>query len=189
MRDDAHIPLLHHRVGASRLKPIDTEGRLMSKISHIFEKITVVLVACLLMVLTFNVFFQVLSRHLIKIPMVWTEEIARFSFIWCAFLGASLAVKNKAHFAVELLTKRFLSLRKAFAVFVSFCIMTVAGVFLIQGVRYSIMGLERISPTVNIKMIWIYASIPVSACLMLFYVVEQLIDELKTPEVKEQRIS
>lgn len=157
----------------------------MSKISNILEKITVVVVACLLLVLTFNVFFQVLSRHLIKIPMVWTEEIARFSFIWCAFLGASLAVKNKTHFAVELLTKRFLPLKKAFAVFVSLSIMTVAGVFLIQGIRYSIMGLERISPTVNIKMIWIYVSIPISAFLMIFYVVEQLIVELKTPPVIE----
>jgi len=157
----------------------------MSKISYVFEKITLVLVACLLLVLTFNVFFQVLSRHLIKIPMVWTEEIARFSFIWCAFLGASLAVKNKAHFAVELLTKRFLSLKKAFAVFVSLSILTVAGVFLIQGIRYSIMGLERISPTVNIKMIWIYVSIPISAFLMIFYVLEQLIAELKTRPAKE----
>ena len=157
----------------------------MSKISYVFEKITLILVACLLMTLTFNVFFQVLSRHLIKIPMVWTEEIARFSFIWSAFLGASLAVKNKAHFAVELLTKRFPSFKKALAVFVSFCMVIVAGVFLIQGIRYSAMGLDRISPTVNIKMIWIYMSIPISAFLMIFYVVEQLIIESKTPSDKE----
>ena len=157
----------------------------MSKISNMLEKITVSLLAFLLLVLTFNVFFQVLSRHFIKIPMVWTEEIARFSFIWCAFLGASLAVKNKAHFAVEILTKRFQSLKKAFAVFVSVCMIIVSAVFLIQGTRYSVMGLDRISPTVNIKMIWIYISIPISALFMVFYIVEQLIIELKTPPDKE----
>ena len=100
-------------------------------------------------------------------------------------MGASLAVKNKAHFTVELLTKRFLPLRKALAVFVYLCMLIVAGVFLIQGIRYSAMGLDRISPTVNIKMIWIYMSIPVSAFLMIFYIVEQLIVELKTPSDKE----
>ena len=157
----------------------------MSKISDLFEKITVRMVACLLMILTFNVFFQVLSRHLIKMPMVWTEEIARFSFIWCAFLGASLAVKNKAHFAVQLLTDRFSSLKKSFAVFVYICMLIVAGVFLIQGIRYSFMGLDRISPTVNIKMIWIYASIPVSAFLMIFYILELLFSEFKTELDKE----
>lgn len=158
----------------------------MSKISDLFEKITVRMVACLLMILTFNVFFQVLSRHLIKMPMVWTEEIARFSFIWCAFLGASLAVKNKAHFAVQLLTERFKSLNKSFAVFVYLCMLIVAGVFLIQGIRYSIMGLDRISPTVNIKMIWIYASIPISAFLMIFYILELLFWEFKTERDNER---
>ena len=160
----------------------------MSKLSTFFEKITVRIVACLLMILTFNVFFQVLSRHLIKIPMVWTEEIARFSFIWCAFLGASLAVKNKAHFAVQLLTNRLLSLQKTFAVFVYLCMLIVAGVFLIQGIRYSVMGLDRISPTVNIKMIWIYASIPTSAFLMIFYVLEQLIGEFQATVNDEREL-
>ncbi len=157
----------------------------MSKMSDLFERITVKMVGILLLVLTFNVFFQVLSRHLIRMPMVWTEEIARFSFIWCAFLGASLAIKNKAHFAVQLLTERFVSLKKVFAMFVYICMLTVAGVFLIQGIRYSIMGLDRISPTVNIKMIWIYASIPISAFLMIFYILELLFKEFRTDRNNE----
>ena len=42
------------------------------------------------------------SFAVLAAPIPWAEESARFMFAWVAFLGASVAVKNKSHTGVEL---------------------------------------------------------------------------------------
>ncbi|MCL1999920.1 MAG: TRAP transporter small permease subunit, partial [Planctomycetes bacterium] len=47
---------------------------------------------CLFILMTMLIavtFFQVLCRFVIKLPAVWTEEVARMSFVWLIFLGAA----------------------------------------------------------------------------------------------------
>ncbi len=44
---------------------------------------------------------QVLLRYLTDQPLAWTEECARFLFVWCCFLGAAAGARRGAHFAVD----------------------------------------------------------------------------------------
>lgn len=68
-----------------------------------------------LCVLSF-IFFVVLSNLQIVVRYVmptfisipWTEELARYSFIWCMYLGFSWCIREKEHLAVDIF-KLFLS--------------------------------------------------------------------------------
>lgn len=44
---------------------------------------------------------EVLQRFLLSYSSIWGEEIARFSFIYLAWLGAAYAVKERAHLRID----------------------------------------------------------------------------------------
>jgi len=49
---------------------------------------------------------QVLWRYAFRDALPWTEELARYLFIWITFLGAALAVRDGTHIRVSLLVER-----------------------------------------------------------------------------------
>src|SRR5207247_6286794 len=49
---------------------------------------------------------QVVSRYTILIPRyIWTEEVARFCFVWIIMVGAMIAVRDGTHFDVDVLPR------------------------------------------------------------------------------------
>ena len=66
------------------------------------------LLSCLMAVtvalLIIPVSLQIFSRYTELIPSyIWTEEMARFMFIWTIMLGAMVGVRESTHFEVDLL--------------------------------------------------------------------------------------
>ena len=52
------------------------------------------------------VFIQVILRYVFNSPMTWSEELARYLFIWCAFLGWIIASRRNSHLAVNIAITR-----------------------------------------------------------------------------------
>jgi C4-dicarboxylate transporter DctQ subunit len=46
---------------------------------------------------------EVLRREVFAYSSIWGEEIVRFSFIYLAWVGASAAVKERAHIRIDVL--------------------------------------------------------------------------------------
>jgi TRAP-type C4-dicarboxylate transport system permease small subunit len=46
------------------------------------------------------IFAQVVSRYLFGQPLVWVEELSTYAFIWGAFVGASLGLKQNRHIKI-----------------------------------------------------------------------------------------
>jgi C4-dicarboxylate transporter DctQ subunit len=53
------------------------------------------------------VFFGVLSRFLFHYSIAWSEELARYMFLWGALFGASAACRNGQHGGIPLLVDKF----------------------------------------------------------------------------------
>lgn len=67
------------------------------KITGTLEKLQIGLGCVTFLVFLTSAVFQVISR-LIKVPMVWTEDMANYSFIWTVFMGAAVIFKRNQHF-------------------------------------------------------------------------------------------
>lgn len=55
--------------------------------------------------LAFNVvliFFQVVMRYVFQNSLSWSEELARYIFLWQTWVGASYAVRLRRHLRVEM---------------------------------------------------------------------------------------
>lgn len=63
---------------------------------------SVVLFALLVVV----VVWQVVSRQILQDPSAWTEELARYTFVWLGFFAAALVFSERGHIAVDFLVRK-----------------------------------------------------------------------------------
>ena len=68
-----------------------------------FEAIVVVVLMVLMTVL---IGVQVFMRYVMGASLSWSEELARYFFIWMTYIGVAYAVRERAHIKVTMLTDR-----------------------------------------------------------------------------------
>jgi TRAP-type C4-dicarboxylate transport system permease small subunit len=134
----------------------------------------------LMLALVVVVFSQVALRYLTYQPLAWTEEVARYAFIWLSLLGAAVGGRRGVHFAVDLLPRR---------------LPPRAGRMLRAGIRLTEVGfygllawsglqivrvthLQR-SASIDLPMSIPYAAIPVAALLLCLFSLRQAAGELR----------
>ncbi len=117
------------------------------------------------------IFFQVISRYLFGYTFEWSEELARFLFVWVVFLGSALIMGESGHLAVQLLPTKFAGtlIGNLMAVFVNVCGYIFILILLVQGTKMTSVMTFQTAPGLGISMSWVYAIIPASALLMLLY--------------------
>jgi len=128
------------------------------------------------------IFAQVVTRYTVGYTPEWSEELARFLFVWVVFLGSALIMGESGHLAVQFLPNRFKG--TAFGTFLDITINVSGYIFIImlltQGWKMtSIMTFQR-APGLDIPMSWVYVIIPVSCILMLLYLLKETIRIVKT---------
>ncbi|WP_165814691.1 TRAP transporter small permease [Labrenzia sp. 011] len=111
---------------------------------------------------------QVVARFAFRTGLSWTDEVAMFSFIWAALMGAALVINtggaHRIDAFVRLLPAR---LRRAVLALVYATILTALILLIVYGVK--LLGVVHFqkSSILKVNMSLIYASLPVSAALML----------------------
>jgi len=148
----------------------------MRRALDLWESVLVVLMTSMLALFTVVVAYQVFSRYVEFVPrFFWTEEVARFSFIWMLFLGAAVAVRRQSHFVIDLIPRRWdARAGRAIDVLVLLIVIGVAVAMVAGGVHFVEMGLRRISTVSGIALAWIYLAIPVAALSMIAFALEIL---------------
>ncbi|MBS3918195.1 MAG: TRAP transporter small permease subunit [Deltaproteobacteria bacterium] len=56
--------------------------------------------------MTVSVLLGVLFRYVLKAPLPWSEEMARYLMIWGVSLGASIAFREGSHVGITILVDR-----------------------------------------------------------------------------------
>lgn len=56
--------------------------------------------------MTLVIFAQVIFRYILKSPLAWSEELARYLFVWVSFIGSVVAARRNQHIGVEMLVNK-----------------------------------------------------------------------------------
>jgi TRAP-type C4-dicarboxylate transport system permease small subunit len=125
-------------------------------------------------------FLQVLCRFVIHVPVVWSEELVRMSFVWMIFLGAAIALKEGAHLTLDMLVST-LNVKGQYVMrmVVLIIIFIAAGFMCYAGFSYVIRNIGKTAVTMPIPSNCVYISAPISALLMMFFSAEQFIGQIK----------
>ncbi|MBT3360384.1 MAG: TRAP transporter small permease [Rhodospirillales bacterium] len=135
----------------------------------------------LMILLIVPVSLQIFSSYVGFIPRyIWTEEMARFCFIWIVLVGSIIAVREGTHFTVDLLptasTERQVGLWNLFA---DFSIFLTAMVFLIWGWDFVASSLYQTSEMADMPMVYIYAGWPIAGVSYIIFLAEKTAKNIK----------
>jgi len=125
------------------------------------------------------IFSQVVMRYVFNSSLSWSEEIARYGFIWLIYIGVSYGVKKRKHLRVDAITMLFEE--KGTAV-----IKMIANIlFLIFALVIAYYGLDivtkitRESAALQIPMEYVYASLAFGMILTSIRLIQNVIIDYK----------
>jgi TRAP-type C4-dicarboxylate transport system permease small subunit len=109
---------------------------LMRALDWILDQVTLVLLTILLLV----VGGQIFSRYVLNHSLFWSEELARYLFIYLVFLAAAIVLRRDGHIQVSFFVEQLPpGLRRAVAVLVDLLLLGFVGIVLVQSVRLALM--------------------------------------------------
>src|SRR4030042_605085 len=157
-------------------------GSFLHAIQHILNgyfKILQVLVTVLMGLMIIPVSLQIFSRYTGFIPRyIWTEEAARFCFIWIILLGATIAVREGTHFEVDLLPSPRSAKGEAIMRRIVYAFMLIfTMVFVAHGYAYSLFGYNQTSELTGINMVFIHGVYLLAGISWLLFLGERIRSE------------
>lgn len=132
---------------------------------------------------------QVFFRYVLHSPLGWTEQGARYLFIWFVMLGIPIMFHHNITLAFDLIFEKF---PPKMQFVVGTVLKLLSCLFCAYYFRYSLVlcmktGM-RMATGIRIPMVMIYAAQPVASALLLIVVVNQIViafRSLKSKEVKK----
>jgi TRAP-type C4-dicarboxylate transport system permease small subunit len=133
-------------------------------------------------ILILPVTLQILSRYTGLIPRyIWTEEAARFCFMWIIMIGATIAVRDGTHFEVDVLPRPTTRRGQALGqLLVDGCMSIIAVAFLVYGYGYAKFGFHQTSELTGINLIWIYGMYVVAGASWVIFLAERILKVVAT---------
>jgi TRAP-type C4-dicarboxylate transport system permease small subunit len=144
-------------------RPEHRFAQLLTKVLEYLSMAIVVIMAIL-------VIAQVVLRYVFNDPLTWSEELARFSFIYLAFVGIGAAYGRRRHMYVEALV---IELPPRFRRIVEVSVVGLATAFLVAVIGITgrtILDLYRMevtTPALDMPMAYIYLIIPLGLSALI----------------------
>lgn len=76
---------------------------MISQFGKIFNRIEYYFLVFALAVMVAVIFTQVVMRFVFNNSLSWSEEFARYLFVWFSWMGVSAGVKDNDHLKVDIL--------------------------------------------------------------------------------------
>lgn len=157
----------------------------MNKLVTSLERVLATFCVVLCIGLVISVVWQVFSRYVLNAPSAFTDESARFLFIWVGLVGAAYGLGKKKHLAIDLLLMKLETAPKKQALLQ--LVINIISIFFIVvimcygGIKLVLDTIEagQISPVLGIQMGLVYLALPVSGFFMLIFLARDLIADIR----------
>lgn len=142
------------------------------------------LLAFLVVVTVVAVTAQVIFRYGVQSSLTWSEEVARYSFIWGIFIGTSVAARRTQHIVVDALIKvmpralqRWLRFANLVLCAAFFALFAYVSILLVQN------AVPQTSASLEISIAWVYASAVLGAALTVLHLANALLQPAPPEQV------
>jgi len=137
-------------------------------------------------VLIVPVSLQIFARFTQLIPAyIWTEELARFLFIWMVMLGAMIGIREGTHFEVDVwpvLGRRADALLRIVS---HLFVLVFALVFVWWGIEFVRFGWDQLSEIAELPMWTIFVAWPVAGITWMLFLGEPFVANLRVLRGKQ----
>jgi len=132
------------------------------------EKVIMIALSIMFLVMVGAIFLQVVMRYVFNNANAWSEELARYTFVWLTLLGASVAVRKTSHF-INLMPRKLVKILYIFtnALLIAFFLVVIKYGFDLVAITF-----KQKSAGMGMPMAYPYLALPVGAILMLMFTIE-----------------
>ncbi|XKE94456.1 TRAP transporter small permease subunit [Metaplanococcus flavidus] len=144
------------------------------------EKAQMMLGVIMLSIFFIAIMIQIVSRHM-GISIIWTEEVANYSFIWSVFMGAAVMVNQREHFSFDFLVLKLNGVKKIGL------ILLIDIIVLLFAIGLLYYGIQAASTFWNynwvalpeMKMGYVWIALPITGITMAIYTLGHILDNIK----------
>lgn len=125
-------------------------------------------------------FLAVVFRYLLHAPLPWSQDVIRLAFTYMIYFGAAYCVRDNSHLNVDvLLTMLSKRGRKMVEIAINFVLLGFFAFLVNFGLYFAKLGYIQTTSYLMLPMTYYYLSIPLSAVAMIFYVIQNILGQLK----------
>lgn len=112
-------------------------------------------------------FFQIMLRYFFNHPLIWSEELARYLFVWVAFIGASFGVRDSSHINLTVIFNIFPKNLRTVIRIITNLVCIIFFVYLIpDSIKLTIEQFSIASSAIGLPMGLVFLAVPVGFVLM-----------------------
>jgi TRAP-type C4-dicarboxylate transport system permease small subunit len=143
-------------------------------------KIVDILIILLMTSLVVLVFFQVINRFVLHIPAAWTEEIARYNFVWVSLYGSVKALKMGSHLSVDIIveTTKSEKVKKTIAFVGGVLVIVFSLILTVTGYQYMVANIGVDCEFGPFPLVIIYSAVPISGVLLILESILQMFKQM-----------
>ena len=152
----------------------------MRRLINGYYNLLTVLLGVSVALLVLPVTLQMIARFTALIPSwIWTEEMARFLFIWMVMLGAMIGVRDGTHFDVDLWPELAPRTNAMFRLASTVFVLVFALVFVWYGIKFVQFGWNQTSELADLPMTYIFIAWPLTGFTWLLFGGERILASIR----------
>lgn len=145
-----------------------------------YAQLLTVLLALSVGILIVPVTLQMVSRYTALIPSyIWTEEMARFLFVWLILIGSMVGVREASHFEVDVWPTLGRRGEAAVRLMARLGVLALALVFIVGGYEFTRFAWHRTSELAEMPLWLIHVAWPLAGVTWIVFLGEQFVDEFR----------
>ena len=151
----------------------------MRRFIDVYYRLLNVLLGLTVGILIIPVTLQIIARFTSLIPhWIWTEEMARFLFIWMVMIGAMVGVRDHTHFDVDVWPELKPRTNALLRIVSGLFVLIFALVFVWYGIKFVQFGWDQSSELAELPMTYIFIAWPLTGLTWLLFGGERLLLDL-----------
>lgn len=157
---------------------------------QILKKAEDAFVGITILVATGLLFVNIILRYFFAANTTWAEEFIRYAMIWIAFIGSSICFRRGIHVGVDLLLNSLKGKGKRLLhVYINLLAIVFMGFLVKFGVDLVMFSMStgQITPSLKIKLYWIYLAIPIGAALSIFHIAVNTVQIIRNQNIESER--
>ncbi len=138
--------------------------KLLARTDWLLDKVTLTI----LILLNLIVGLQVFSRYILNYSLFWSEELARYLFIWLVFLSAAMVLRQDRHIQVSAFVDMLPApMKRAVVLLGDVLMLGFVLVVFVEGIRLANMVRTVLTAAMEISWSFVYLGIILGMGLML----------------------
>ncbi len=153
--------------------------------NHLEVTVCIILICAM----TIVIFLQVVMRYCFNNSLSWSEELARYMFIWLIYLGISYGAKQMKHIKIDAALNLFPSAVRPGIVILGEVLFAAFALYIAYtGFQLTIMQIQltKFSAALHIPMAFVYAAPPVGFALTFIRQVQSIRYQVSALKSKEE---